>query len=104
MAGGAPTLPPAATGAPMLPAVLPVVLPPVLWGVTAGISKSPNPSNTWGAGGNGRTPERQHGLQTCKSLIELQHRQRADVKPDGTVRGQSGSYSIRRQMCMACTV
>lgn len=25
---------------------VPVVLPPVLWGVMAGISKSPNPSNT----------------------------------------------------------
>lgn len=46
VAGGAAAIPPAATGVPMLPAVLPVVLPPVLWGVTAGISKSPNPSNT----------------------------------------------------------
>lgn len=34
---------PGVMGVPMLPAVL----PPVLWGVTAGISKSPNPSNTW---------------------------------------------------------
>lgn len=42
VAGGA-TAMPAATGVPPLPAVL----PPVLCGVTAGISKSPNPSNTW---------------------------------------------------------
>lgn len=47
VAGGMRGIPPAATGVPMLPAVLPAVLPPVLWGVTAGISRSPNPSNTW---------------------------------------------------------
>lgn len=46
VAGGMTEMP-EATGVPMLPAVLPAVLPPVLWGVTAGISKSPNPSNTW---------------------------------------------------------
>lgn len=46
VADGAAVIPPTATGVPMLPAVLPVVLPPVLWGVTLGISKSPNPSNT----------------------------------------------------------
>lgn len=39
-----------AAGVPTLPAVLPAVLPPVLCGVTVGISKSPNPSNTFGRG------------------------------------------------------
>lgn len=60
VAGGAAAMPPTPTGVPMLPAVLPAVLPPVLWGVTAGISKSPNPSNTWGEGGNGWKSEKQH--------------------------------------------
>lgn len=69
VAGGAAAMPPPVMGAPMLPAVLPAELPPVLWGVTAGISKSPNPPNTWEEGGNGRTSEKQHGLQTRKSLI-----------------------------------
>lgn len=41
VAGGTAAVP-AATGVPLLPAVL----PPVLCGVTAGISKSPNPPNT----------------------------------------------------------
>lgn len=69
VAGGAAAMPPPPIGVPMLPAVLPAVLPPVLWGVTADISKSPNPSNTWGEGRNGGTPEKQHRLQTCISLI-----------------------------------
>lgn len=104
VAGGAAAMPAAATGVPMLPAVLPAVLPPVLWGVTEGISKSPNPSNTWGEGGNGGTSEKQHRLQTCKSLIWLQHRQRADVRPDGTVRGKSSCDSIGSHLCIACTM
>lgn len=70
VAGGAAVIPPTAMGVPMLPAVLPAVLPPVLWGVTAGISKAPNPSNTWWReGGNDGTAEKQHRLQICKSLI-----------------------------------
>ena len=104
VAGGAAATPPSATGVPMLPAVLPAVLPPVLWGVTAGISKSPNPSNTWGEGGSGGTSEKQHRLQTCKSLILLQHGQQTGVRPDRTVGVQSSCDSIGCYLCLTCTI
>lgn len=66
VAGGAAAMP-VVMGVPMVPAVLPAVLPPVLWGVMAGISKSPNPSKTWG----GRGMVRQQRIKTDYSLTNL---------------------------------
>lgn len=76
---------------------VPALLPPVLWGVMAGISKSPNPSNTWrGRGENGETSEKQHRLQPRRCLIHQWH---------GQMWGwavRCRCYSIRSQRCNTC--